>query len=108
MEEFHKKGFPIIRLSDDFFEVKAIDYWEFRRFDYKEVVKIDYWKEADKGNWALFGTIHLIYAATDTYQLKIFKDNGGDWTYKTKSKNSDPEFEEVIKRIKTRCGIVAK
>ncbi|MCR9173337.1 MAG: hypothetical protein NXI10_12630 [bacterium] len=105
MIEFRKEGFPIIRLSDEFFEVKAIDYWEFRRFKYKEVVKINYWKEADKGNWILFGPIHQIYAGMDTYQLKIFKENGGDWTYKTRSKNSDTEFEALIEQLKIRCGI---
>lgn len=108
MEVFHKTGFPIIRLSDAFFEVKAIDYWEFRRFDYSEVVKIDYWKEADKGNWALFGSIAHIYAATDTFQLKIFKNNGGEWTYKTKSKTADNEFEAIIEQLKRRCGIATK
>lgn len=105
MEAFHKSGFPSIRLCDEFFEIKAIDYWEFRKFLYSEVVTIKYWKESDNGNWALFGSIQMIYANTDTFKLKIIKDNGGDWTYETKSKTSDPEFEAILMQIKKRCGI---
>lgn len=37
---FEKKGYPIIKIQADQFEIKAIDYWEFRRFSFSEIKEI--------------------------------------------------------------------
>lgn len=108
MEEFYKKGFPTIKLYEDHFEIKAIDISSFRSFDYSEISKIKYFKEADKGNWFFMLWIQAFYASTDTFRLKIVKQNAGDWEYETQSKNSDAEFEAVLNKIKHRCGIHIK
>ena len=34
---FEEKGYPIIKVYDDYFEIKAIDYWEFRKFDFSNL-----------------------------------------------------------------------
>ncbi len=108
MEEFNKKGCPVIKLYEDHFEIKAIDISSFRSFNYSEVSKIKYFKESDKGNWFCMPWIQVIYSNTDTFRLKIIKQNGGDWEYKTQSKNSDTGFEAVLEKIKHHCGISAK
>lgn len=38
---FEAKGYPIIKVYKDYFEIKAIDYWEFRTFNYSEVKSIE-------------------------------------------------------------------
>ena len=36
---FEAKGYPIIKVYNDYFEIKAIDYWEFRKFEFNYVKK---------------------------------------------------------------------
>ena len=38
---FEAKGYPIIKVYTDYFEIKAIDYWEFRTFNFSEVKSIE-------------------------------------------------------------------
>ena len=99
MEEFNKKGFPIIKWFDDHFEVKAIDFWEFRSFNYSDVIKIDYYKNTD--DYALWPTTYLLIKYFSPFNLKIVYPNGGDWTYKSPTKYNE-EFASVVSEIMKR------
>jgi hypothetical protein len=103
IEEFNQQGFPVVKLFDDHFEIKAIDISTFRSFNFSEILRIEYYKESDKGDWFFWPWVQVIKSWTDTYKLKVIKQNGGDWEYKTRSKTSDSEFEKLIERIKTQC-----
>lgn len=45
----HEKGYPIIKLYEDYFEIKAIDYWNFRTFRYSDIQEIKHYYAND--NW---------------------------------------------------------
>jgi len=99
MEEFNQKGFPIIKLHDDCFEIKAIDYWEYRTFKYSEVIEIDYYSNKDK--W--WNSLSLL-SNFEPYKLKIIKENGADWVYDAPRKYS-AEFALIVKVLIERCGL---
>lgn len=102
MVEFKKPGFPIIKLHEDSFEIKAIDFWEFRTFLYSEVIKIKLYKSDSS---LFFGPIsYLAIQEIEPFKLKIYKENGADWTYEAPAKE-DPEFISFINEIKKRCRI---
>ena len=103
MDEFNKKGFPIIKLRDDCFEIKAIDFWKFKTFKYSEILEIDYYQTNQK-YWYLNILQVFSYSRFESYKLKIFKKNGADWTYNT-AKQHDNEFDDFIKKIKYRCNL---
>jgi len=101
---FEQKGFPSIKVFDKHFEIKAIDYWEFRAFNYSDIKEITHYNPNDKW-WNKFyistSFIAQIFSKNDPWILKVIKINGGDWTYKTSHKpNSD--FEKIINRIKIK------
>lgn len=100
--ELQLKGFPTVLLKEDEFQIKAIDFWEFRTFKYSEVTKIEYSKRLD--NYFLGGAFYLIALDHAPVKLKIYKTNGADWTYDC-SKTEHPEFNEILKEIGLRCGI---
>jgi hypothetical protein len=103
MEEFNQKGFPIIKLHDDCFEIKAIDYWEFRTFKYSEILKIEYFHINEK-YWYLNIFRVFSYSRFEPSKLKVYKQNGADWTYNSPTE-FNKEFNAFIKKIRTRCGI---
>ena len=103
MDEFNKKGFPIIKLRDDYFEIKAIDFWKFKTFKYSEILEIDYYQTNQK-YWYLNILQVFSYSRFESYKLKIFKKNGAVWTYNT-AKLHDNEFDDFIKKIKDRCNL---
>ncbi len=101
MTEFDQKGLPILRLHEDYFEVKTIDYWEFRSFQYMEVKRIRYY-DATHG----FGTGGLWgwgFGYEPDYRLKVYLKNGGDWWYFC-PRQFHPEFADVVREIIKRCG----
>ena len=105
MDEFNKEGFPIIKLKDNCFEIKAIDYSEFRTFNYSEIVDINYFNDSgDFWFWPILSILESIYG---TYKLKVIKKNGADWIYKTPSKYNK-EFASVVQEIITRSSIERK
>lgn len=107
MKEFNKKGFPIIRLHEDHFEVKAIDYWEFRSFTYEEVVAIDYYNNKNKWWWPLVASSSIqvaYFSHYEKYRLKIVKENGGDWTYYAPH-YYDESFVNFLEELIKRCGL---
>ena len=97
------EGFPIIILKEEEFEIKAIDFWEFRTFKYSEVTKIEYSKRLDSQLIFVF-FVYLYELEHAPFKLKIYKKNGADWTYDC-SKNEDPEFNKILREIEVRCGI---
>lgn len=103
MDKFNQDGFPIIRFYDRHFEVKAIDYWEFRSFQYNEVIDIDYYHPSS--NWV--GSSIYFLSQFDPYQLKIKKMNGADWSYNAPSKFNS-EFAEILNELRNKCGLEKK
>lgn len=101
MDDFDKEGFPKIKLREDYFEIKDVDFWEYRRFKYSDVVKINFAKNLD---WT-FGLL-LVLMFTEPYKLKIFTENTS-WSYKT-SRKFDKDFVFVIKEIARRSKIKAE
>ncbi len=101
---FESKGYPTIKIYDDYFEIKAIDFSKFRKFEYSSIQKIKHCDPND--NWWTkiyrLGSIaaHL-FADDDPWILKIKKKNGGSWDYQTSPK-PNLEFDQVIKLLETK------
>lgn len=100
-EKFYMEGFPIINRNGDYFEVKAIDYWEPRRFYFTEIKSIVYYKGG--GNWPLWPFVNLLQNKFEPYKLKIAKKNGGDWTYDAPPK-FDKDFSDFVKELDKFCS----
>ena len=101
---FENKGFPSIRIFDEHFEIKAIDFWEFRNFKYSEIKDITHYNPNEKW-WnqlyiLIFPTAQL-FSKNDPWILKIIKNNDGDWTYKT-SNESNSDFRKILNLLKTK------
>lgn len=101
---FEEKGFPSIRVFNNHFEIKAIDYWEYRVFEYSEIKEIIHYNPNDKWWNKLYILTSLtaqIFSENDPWILKLIKNNGGNWTYKTSHKpNSD--FRKILNLLKTK------
>lgn len=99
-----EKGYPIIKVYPDYFEIKAIDYWDYRTFNYSDISNINHYDPNDNLWTKIYISTSLsgqIFAKDDPWILKITKKNGGSWTYKTSPKpNSD--FNKVIELLKTK------
>lgn len=98
------KGYPIIKAYTGYFEIKAIDYWEYRTFNFSEVKSIEYYNP--NNNWwtkiyMLTSLTAQIFSKNDPWLLKITKKNGGYWTYKTLPKQNI-EFNQLVNYLKTR------
>ncbi|PWL24225.1 MAG: hypothetical protein DCO96_14580 [Fluviicola sp. XM-24bin1] len=103
LKEFNKSGFPVIRFREDYFEVKAMDYWEFRSFKYSEVVKIDYYHYRDRW-WFGMGVWSFFMSTYDARTFKIVKENGVSWKYNA-HREYKQEFADVVKEFINRCGL---
>ncbi|SDF27787.1 hypothetical protein [Ulvibacter litoralis] len=103
---FEKKGFPSIKVFNEHFEIKAIDYWEFRTFNYSDIKEITHYNPNDKWWNKLYIMTSLtaqIFSKEDPWILKIIRINGGDWTYKTSYK-SNSEFKKIINLIRLKLN----
>ncbi|MDY8135463.1 hypothetical protein [Aquimarina sp. 2201CG5-10] len=103
---FESKGYPSIKIYDDYFEIKAIDFSKFRKFNYSNIKKVKHYDP--NNNWwtkiYILGSISgHIFADDDPWVLKIKKKNGGSWEYKT-SQKTNSEFNQVIKLIKIKLN----
>ena len=104
---FEKKSFPIIKIYDDSFEIKAVDHWEFRAFDYTDIKEIKYYDP--NNNWYTklllrFSSIATQWAAQDGYRyLKVYKNNNGYWNYILPEK-FDFELIDFLKIIEFKIG----
>ncbi len=102
---FVKKGFPSIKIFESHFEIKAIDYWEYRKFNYSEVKNIKHYNPNNIWYMKLYILSSLaaqIFSDTDSWILKISKINGGNWKYRTSYSNSF-DFNEIINLISKKC-----
>ncbi|OUS01079.1 hypothetical protein A9Q86_10070 [Flavobacteriales bacterium 33_180_T64] len=104
IEIIEKKGFPTIKLYENHFEIKAIDYWEFRGFKYSELKELKLVNP--KNNWwyrlyIATSWAGRVFAGDDPIKLKVIKKNNGDWEYQTSSKYN-LEFRKVIMEINNR------
>ena len=98
---FDKKGYPIIKLYDEYLEIKALDYSKYRKFRYYELTEVKLIDHREKWWFKLYSLTSLsaqIYSGDDPIKLKIFKKNGGDWEYQT-SNEYDSEFYSIIDQI---------
>ena len=106
VETFKKKGFPILNLYDTYFEIKAIDHWEFRRFNYSEIKEVTL-VNPNSGMWALLylsmNWYTRILSKNDPFKLIVLKKNGGDWEYQV-SNNQSSEFSRILKKINNRSA----
>ena len=103
---FDEKGYPIIKVYDNHFEIKAIDYWDFRTFKFTDIKDLKHFDP--NNNWwtklyMLTSLIAQIFSKNDPWVLKIINKNGGDWTYKTSHKKNS-EFNQVIKLLKMKLN----
>ncbi len=105
MKEFRRKGFPVIKLNEEFFEVKAIDFSQFRVFRYSEIDDVEYTKsEGDLWFWPI---LELISSKIDPYKFIVKKQNGGSWDY-IASPKFDKDFEAIVSEIRYRINKINK
>jgi len=98
---FECSRYPSIKIYEDYFEIKAIDYSKYRKFSYSSVKKIRHYDP--NNNWwskiYMFGSISAhVFSDDDPWILKIEKKNGGSWEYYT-SPEEHSEFNEIVKLI---------
>ncbi|MBV2196666.1 MAG: hypothetical protein KUL78_09210 [Flavobacterium sp.] len=103
---FEVKGYPIIKVYDDYFEIKAIDYWEFRTFNYSEIKSIEIIDSRKKWYFQLYQVLFFnarIFAKQEPILLRITKRNDGFWDYSAKNEyNSD--FNSILKELKIKIS----
>lgn len=105
MKEFHKKGFPVIKMNEESFEVKAVDFSKFRVFMYSEVESVKYTRsEGDLWFWPI---LELISSKIDPYKFIVKKNNGGSWDYISPSK-FDQDFDAIVSDIRSRINNIRK
>ncbi|MCB0372292.1 MAG: hypothetical protein KDD31_04735 [Muricauda sp.] len=98
---FENKGFPTIKIYEDEFQIKDIDYWEFRTFRFSEIKSIKHYNP--NNNWLskIYISTSLagrVFAKEDPWILKIVKENGGEWSYRTSPKHNS-SFKNAINII---------
>jgi len=101
---FEKEGCPIIRVHNSFFEVKAIDFWNYRSFEYSEVKEFEYYNPNDKwwnkifilGTWEA-----LFFEDLEPSIFKVTKTNGGTYKYKCPYK-LDKDLKKIIALLKEK------
>lgn len=105
-ENFEGKGFPKIKLFDEYFEIKPRDYSKFKKFEYSQLKELrlvdpsrDWWNLMYYRS--LFSLFAMIFSGNDPIYLKIFKINGSDWEYECSNKPNG-EFNNIITEINTR------
>ncbi len=101
-KNFYKVGFPTINVYVDYFEVKAIDHNQYRRFNFSEIASVKYFKGG--GNWPIWPLIHILQNKFEPHKLKIVKKNGGDWTYDAPPK-FDKDFNDFVVELNTKNTI---
>ena len=101
---FEHKGYPSINLHETHFEIKAIDYWEFRSFTYEEVKEIKHFDTNDRWWMQLYVLTSFwaqIFSPDDPWVLKVTLQNGGSWDYKTAPRYNS-ELNKIIKQLQSK------
>ncbi|CAG5080372.1 hypothetical protein [Parvicella tangerina] len=80
---FNKAKFPIIKVYRESFEVKALDYWEFRQFDFNQVKSINYYNPNHLWYNKLFfyNAYHAAFKNLEPSIIKVNLMNGENWKY---------------------------
>jgi hypothetical protein len=100
---FEIKGYPIIKLFETHFEIKAIDYWEYRIFKYSDLKKVTLINPMDKW-WNKINSqnlLSLIFSGDDPFYLQVSKIKGSGWKYQCSNK-TNIEFNKIILEINIR------
>lgn len=93
-----EKGFPKLKIFENHFEVKAIDFWNFRSFKYEDVMEIKHYNPNDTWWNRFINTTTwegILFSDSDPWRLKVLLKNGGDWTYET-SYRKNQKFREAV------------
>lgn len=102
---FEQVGYPSIRIYDDRFEFKAVNFWEFRPYYYAELKSLSISHPRDS-IWGeiRYGTSGRIYTDyEDPSILKIVKRSGAKRTYRVHHSPSE-EFLALIESINERIA----
>ncbi len=105
---FEEKGYPIIKVYENYFEIKAIDFWEFRKFEYSELKELKIVNPFNNWWYRLYVNASWagrMYAHTDPITLKIIKNNEGSWDYKFPNKVHEG-FKKIILEINMKIKTV--
>ena len=103
---FEENGYPIIKVYKDYFEIKAIDYWEFRTFNYSEVKSIEIIDSRKKWYFQLYQILFFnarIFAKDEPVLLRITRKNDGFWDYSAKNEHNS-NFNSILKELKKRIS----
>lgn len=98
---FKEKGFPIIKIYNNYFEIKSIDYWEFRQFLFKDIKSIKYYDPNKVWYNKLYNSLSysgLIFSKEDPWKLKIINKNNGVWEYQIPGQ-FHPELKEISNHL---------
>jgi hypothetical protein len=105
-----EKGFPMVKILWDEFQIKALDYWDFRTFKYSDVKRVSHYNPNDNWFMRLYISTSIagrMFAKKAPWILKIVLKNGGDWTYKT-SPTHNMEFRKALKLIEEKISLQTK
>ena len=102
---FEKQGYPSIKFYENHFEIKAIDFWEYRSFKYSNIDKISIYSLRYK-IFGLFTYNHFTPERKVLQEIKILMKNGSYFKYKTSSVFNQ-EFEQSLKTIKRKITIAS-
>jgi hypothetical protein len=104
--EFDDKKFPKIKLLDNHFEIKAIDYWEYRSFNNSNVIEIEY--APVKIWWGLMDKIapiqRYMWYGKKHCMLKIILKNDVVWDYKVLGEYST-EYARLVGDLIESVGL---
>lgn len=101
-----EKGFPVIKILRDEFQIKALDFWDYRTFKYSDVKSVSHYNPNDNWFMRLYIATSIagrMFAKKDPWTLKIVLKNGGDWTYQT-SPTHNMEFRKALKLIEEKIS----
>jgi len=105
-ELYELDGFPSIKVYENHFEIKAIDYSKYRAIKYQEVKEIKFSNPANNSSIQILkkisGTVNNL-SRTSPCILKIVLNNGGDWEYKTTNK-TDIDFHKLLRILRGKLS----
>lgn len=101
---FEAKGYPIIKVYNDYFEIKAIDYWEFRKFEFNYVMKIELYKPFENISpitLSIYSIFKHLFEKHEPNKLIITLQNEGNWEYLSSNKYNE-DFNKIIRLINSK------
>ncbi|MCB9187923.1 MAG: hypothetical protein H6599_01445 [Flavobacteriales bacterium] len=81
---FEVKSYPILKIYEEHFEIKALDHWEFRPFQYSSISSIECFNPNSKWYNKImnYGHFNRFFEDLEPSILRINLKNGGNWEYK--------------------------